>query len=104
MPHEASKTVSPKFALGQQVGTPAALKAIHEAGQSALQLLAQHLAGDWGDLDDEDKRLNDEALKDGSRLLSAYNLRCGTRIWIITEAADDNGHRAATTILLPDEY
>src|SRR5689334_22275727 len=105
MLHQASKTASPKFALGhQQVGRPAALKAIHEAGQSALQLLARHVGGDWGDLDDEDKRLNDEALKDGSRLLSAYNLRSGIRIWIITEAADDSGHRAATTILLPDEY
>lgn len=104
MPQEASKTASPKFALGQQVGTPAALKEIHEAGQSALALLARHVAGDWGDLDDEDKRHNDEALKDGSRILSAYNLRSGVRIWIITEAADDSGQRAATTILLPDEY
>jgi hypothetical protein len=104
MPQEASKTASPKFTLGRQVGTPAALKEIHEAGQSALQFLARHVAGDWGDLDDEDKRLNDEALKDGSRLLSAYNLRSGVRIWVITEAADDSGHRAATTILLPDEY
>jgi len=26
------------------------------------------------------------------------------RIWIITEAADDGGHREATTILLPSEY
>ena len=25
-------------------------------------------------------------------------------VQVITEAADDNGHRAATTILLPDEY
>ena len=95
---------SPKFSLGQQVATPGALKAIHEAGQSALELLARHVSGDWGDLDDEDRRLNDEALTDGSRLLSAYNLRSGVRIWIITEAADDNGHRAATTLLLPDEY
>lgn len=104
MSHDPSQTPSPKFALGQQVGTPAALKAIHEAGQSALQLLARHVAGDWGDLDDEDKRLNDEALKDGSRLLSAYNLRTGVRVWVITDAADDSGNRAATTILLPEEY
>src|SRR3954470_18855792 len=99
MPHEASKTASPKFSPGRQVGTPGALKAIHEAGQSALQFLARHVAGDWGDLGDDDKRLNDEALKDGSRLLSAYTLRSEVRIWVITEAADDNGQRAATTIL-----
>jgi hypothetical protein len=40
------------------------------------------------------------ALKEGTRLLSAYMLRDGmTKIWIITEA-----DRSATTILLPDEY
>jgi len=27
----------------------------------------------------------------------------GEKIWIITEAADESGHRAATTILLPSE-
>jgi hypothetical protein len=48
--------------------------------------------------------LNDESLKDGSRLLSAYLLKDGTKIWIITEAEDDNGKREATTILLPEEY
>ncbi len=101
MTHDATR---PKFALGQTVATPGALKAIHQAGQSVIQILARHAACDWGDLDDEDRRLNDEALKDGSRLLSAYNLRSGVRIWCITEAADDSGHRSATTILLPEEY
>ncbi len=101
MTHDASR---PKFALGQTVATPGALKAIHQAGQSVIQILARHAACDWGDLDDEDRRLNDEALKDGSRLLSAYNLRSGVRVWCITEAADDSGHRACTTILRPEEY
>jgi hypothetical protein len=53
---------------------------------------------------DEDKELNDEALKDGSRLLSAYRLKNGTKIWLITEAVGDDGRREATTILLPEEY
>jgi hypothetical protein len=55
-------------------------------------------------VDEEDWRLNDEALKDGSRILSAYLTLKDKRLWIITEAADDNGHRAATTLLLPEEY
>lgn len=104
MSQNASQETRPKFGLGQTVGTPAALKAIQDAGQTVLQFLTRHANGDWGDLDDEDKRSNDEALASGSRLLSAYSLASGVRIWIITEAADDNGHRAATTILLPDEY
>ena len=55
-------------------------------------------------LGDEDKRANDQALVDGSRLLSAYRTLKGERIWIITEAADDQGQRAATTAILPSEY
>ena len=48
--------------------------------------------------------MNDQALEDGSRLLSSYRTTKGDKIWIITEAVDDDGRRAATTLLLPDEY
>jgi hypothetical protein len=43
-------------------------------------------------------------LVDGSRLLSAYKTLKGERLWIITEAADDQGRRACTTCLLPEDY
>lgn len=67
--------------------------------------MERHFCKDWGDLSDDDKRLNDEALHDGSRILSAYILpTTETKIWIMTEAADENGERAATTALLPEEY
>lgn len=95
---------NPLFKLGQIVATPGALEALDKASQQPWQLLARHVQGDWGELDDEDRQLNDEALKDGSRLLSVYILKTGVRVWIITEAADDRGNRAATTLLLPDEY
>jgi len=62
----------------------------------------RHLSGDWGDLDQEDRSLNDAAVIDGSRILSAYTTRKGERLWIITEASDD--HRLATTIHLASEY
>jgi len=104
MQDDASKNASPKFALGQQVATPGALKAIHQAGQTVREFLARHAAGDWGDLDDEDKRLNDEALKDGSRLLSAYILKSEVKIWVITEAVGNDGQRGSTCLLLPSEY
>ena len=94
----------PLFDLGQIVGTPGALEALAEAGQSPLEFVARHQAGDWGQLDDEDRALNDESVKDGSRLLSAYHLQNGTKVWVITEAADARGLRLATTILLPSEY
>lgn len=94
-----------KFSLGTILATPAALEALEKAGQKPSDIIARHAAGDWGEeLCDEDRRLNDEALLDGSRLLSAYRLASGQKIWVITEAADDAGQRAATTILLPEEY
>jgi len=96
--------VRPRFRLGQTVATPAALQTIQQAGQSPAEFLDRHVRGDWGQLCDEDRALNEEAIQDGSRILSAYVTRAGEKIWIITEAADDRGHRAATTILLPDEY
>lgn len=98
------ESVKHKFDLGVFTATPGALKAIREAGQTPGELLGRHAAGDWGEVDADDRRLNDEALLDGSRILSAYTLRTGVRIWAITEAAGDDGKRAATTLLLPDEY
>lgn len=92
------------FSLGLIVGTPGALAALEEAKQTADELLLRHVSGDWGCVCEEDRALNDEAVLDGSRLLSAYKLMSGTKIWVITEATDDEGQRAATTILLPSEY
>jgi hypothetical protein len=95
----------PLFKLGQVVATPGALEALEKAHQPAWELISLHVAGKWGVVEAEDAEANNQALKDGSRLLSAYILKDGkTKIWIITEAQDDNGNRAATTLLLPSEY
>jgi hypothetical protein len=88
-----------KLRLGRLLVTPGALAAITESGESPWQFLVRHMTGDWGDLDDEDKRRNDEAVKAGSRILSAYATAKGQRLWVITEA-----DRSATTLLLPEEY
>lgn len=89
----------PKFPLGRVVATPGALQAISEAAETPAGFLRRHLTGDWGDLDESDRRENDVSLAQGFRLLSAYKLRTGVRVRIITEA-----DRSATTILLPEEY
>jgi hypothetical protein len=94
----------PKFSLGRIVATPGALESLQNAGQSPAEFLNRHARGDWGEVCEEDGRLNDQALIEGSRLLSAYRTTLGEKLWIITEAADDAGHRAATTVLLPSEY
>jgi hypothetical protein len=90
---------SPRFQLGCVVATPGAIRVLHDAGVSAWSLLARHARGDWGDLDDDDRRANNAALVHGSRLLSAYELETGDRVWVLTQ-----GDRMVTTILLPEEY
>jgi hypothetical protein len=75
------------------------LEALAEAQQEPLDFLARHVTGDWGQLDNEDKAQNDFSVKYGLRILSAYTLQTGERIWLITES-----DRSATTILLPSEY
>ena len=61
--------------------------------------LSRHLAGDWGDVCEEDRQENKLSLKEGFRLFSVYHAADGTKFWIITEA-----DRSATTVLLPEEY
>jgi hypothetical protein len=63
-----------------------------------LDCLRRHISGDWGDMSDDDKSTNWEALRDDLRIFSAYETTAG-KIWIITEA-----DRSATTILFPAEY
>lgn len=92
------------FPMGTIVATPAALEAIEDAGQTPDFFLAKHAAGDWGEVDAGDAALNDQALVSGERLLSAYKTLKGVRIWIITEATDNEGIRNSSTILLPQEY
>ncbi len=91
--------LSGKFPLGQVVATPGALEALRAANQDALPLLRRHAEGDWGEVSPDDAQENEFSLTHGLRLLSAYTLADGTRLWIITEA-----DRSATTLLLPEEY
>ena len=94
----------PRFELGRVVATPAALSVLEASGQTPTEFLHRHVRGDWGDLSEGDREINEEALSDDSRILSAYITTSGQKLWIITEAVNDQGHRASTTILLPEEY
>lgn len=97
---EAAADGEQMFPLGHVVMTPGAAA----LGVDFGPFLARHAQGDWGDeIDAFDKRQNDLAVKEGYRILSAYNVATGNgeteRIWIITES-----DRSATTILRPSEY
>jgi hypothetical protein len=91
--------MNPKFCLGQLVATPGALAAVEQSGDNPACFIRRHVQGDWGELCADDIRENEFSLQNGLRLLSAYRLKDGTKIWIITEA-----DRSVTTVLLPEEY
>jgi hypothetical protein len=89
----------PYFALGHVVMTPG----IAALGIDVLPYLNRHAHKDWMELDGHDRRANEQAVKNGARILSAYDVPLADgeteRIWVITEA-----DRSATTFLLPSEY
>ena len=93
----------PRFSSLEVVATPGALAVLSETGTDLLALLTRHLCGDWGDLDEHDRAVNEDALRTGARLLSSYTVAGPERLWIITDA-EYQGCRAATTVLTPREY
>jgi hypothetical protein len=97
-------TARTTFNLGQLVATPGAIETMAEGGHDPLEFLRRHVRGDWGEVCDEDKQANDDALVNGGRLLSTYMTSNDDKLWVITEAEDEQRHRSATTILLPSEY
>ena len=95
----ATSKPRPLFRLGNLYLTPGAIEVLGKSHQDVTELLRRHVTGDWGDLDDEDKQMNQDALDCGARIFSAYVIGKGEKVWVITEA-----DRASTTILLPSEY
>lgn len=98
----------PLFELGQLCQTPGAQDVLQRYQVSPFQLLTRHVTGDWGDICQEDAQANNEALHEGSRVLSSYTLPPPlseseklppAKVWVITEA-----DQSVTTILLPEEY
>ena len=85
------------FLLGKIVATQNALGKL--TAPDILNALRPHHAGDWGDLDDHDRQVNERALSVGGRLCSVYYSGSGLKFWIITEA-----DRSATTVLMPEDY
>lgn len=86
-----------QLSLGELLITRGAKAKVHIP--DAMEALIRHKNGDYGEISEEDKEANLEALAAGDRILSAYTDRNGVKFWIITEA-----DRYATTILLPEDY
>ena len=86
------------FPLGKTVATPGALQLLQSNGVNPGELLMRHQLGDWGIVSKEDQLENELSLKEGFRILSAYQVG-NEKVWVITEA-----DRSSTCILLPSEY
>ncbi len=95
-----SQPPSLRFSPGQVVMTIGIDDLVQQGRLNPIPYLRRHLGGDWGDLDDSDRRQNDAALKSGEdRLFSSYQVAPDLKLWIITE-----WDRSVTTLLLPSEY
>ena len=59
---------------------------------------------DWGNLDNEDKQTNEDALNypDDLYVMGAYETSKG-KIWIITNRISEKAGDNATTVCFPDE-
>lgn len=100
-PEPAPPVISPRFALGQLVSTSSVHQLVEEGLLNPMPFIRRHAQGDWGELPDEDRQSNEQALQYGDRLFSTYDTHLDDepRLWIITEA-----DRSVTTLLLPSEY
>lgn len=87
----------PKFSLGLVRYMPGAKQ--HLTKQDVAMALFRHLSGDWGEVDEFEWKVNDDALDYGGRLLSVYRTVSGIKFYVITER-----DCSQTTFSLPEEY
>jgi len=89
-----------RFAPGHLVMTCGIDALVRQGRFNPTPYLCRHLSGDWGGLDDSDRRQNGAALRAGEdRLFASYQVAPDLKLWIITE-----WDRSVTTLLLPSEY
>ncbi len=96
--HDDTSIPKPLFEGGRVLATPKAMEAIEETELEIMDILARHLVGDWGDIDDEEKMLNDQAVEYGKRITSAYRLAPSIEVWVVTA-----GDRQATWLKLSEQ-
>lgn len=73
-----------KFEVGEIVITPAAAAALEAHGQVVAKLLARHQTGDWGDISEQLRAVNERGLVEQFNLQSVYQIPTGERIVVVT--------------------
>lgn len=97
------------FQLGQVAYGPGVASGLSECGpnsaekaeQQIKRMLNRHSSGDWGEVSEEERMRNDEAVQTGGELVSVYILwpPGSYKLWIVTDA-----QRICTTVLAPGEH
>lgn len=91
-----------RHSLGRVVATAAVAASVPEG--MIIGLLDRHAAGDWGDLDADDKAANDaDHSQAEGRLFSSYETKEHGSIWVITDDLRGEGGGPTTTVLFPNE-
>jgi hypothetical protein len=85
------------FTLGEIFITRRAESLMQNLGMNPASLFLRHVTGDWGEVGDDQRRTNEEAVREGGRILSAYG-EGDLRLYVITEA-----DRSSTMIRTADE-
>ena len=88
--------------IGQILVTKGVVELARENKQFAAFVqtsLDRYRKGDWGEMSDGDKRLNDLSEETGRLVLSSYESDVFPEIWIMT-----NPDRSYSTVMLPEEY
>lgn len=71
--------IESKFNFGNVVATTPLFEYCKARGFALFPYMVRHASCDWGDVCKEDWESNDEALKNGQRLLSEYKLPDGKK-------------------------
>lgn len=82
--------------LGRIVMTEGARKKIDD--RDRIEALARFVQGDWGDIDQLDRYMNDRAIRSGLPVYASYKSRNNVKFYIVLE-----GDRSVTTFLLTSE-
>lgn len=74
------------FDLGEVIVTPRASQLLAACGKHPDELLNRHRSGDWGDVTDAQRRLNDVGIKNKLSIVSSFDLDGANRVMIFTKA------------------